>query len=488
MFGSPGANQPATAPAETHPGSNTGEPGTLTLPADKLPTFGNDTATADPLTIGGQLYLRAQSSVLQNQQAEDYTLSLPILLDLYIDARPNDRVRGFVLARAVYDPMLPDTASPVQRVGTSASDNGTSGSASLSSLLGNQTNAPHVLLDQFWLRFDMWRTLFVTVGRQHVYWGTARFWQPADFLHRRPRHPLDVFDARRGTDMLKLHLPIESTAWNFYVYAIAGGYNDTPTLYSVSGAARAEFVVGSNELGLGALVRRGVKPKFEADLSMAVGPLDFYGEAAVVDSGEIDRVGYAPNTELPDPISDSGSAADQFAGRIQQAIDTFYPVYRDHGYRPQVVGGLSYTQRYNNNDTFTLGLEYFYNGLGYSDPNVYPGLLFPHSTALHDPASFFYLGKQYAGVYLMFPSPFSLDLHNFTLSNLCNISDRSCVGRFDYMVQVLTHLRFEAYFAGAYGRRIGEFPFGIQTPSIDGLILGRQPMTFSAGLGLRISI
>ena len=274
-----------------------------------------------------------------------------------------------------------------------------------------------------------------------------------------------------------------------YTYAIAGGHDDTPTLYSVSAAARAEFVAGSNELGIGALVRRGAKPKFEADLSMALGPLDLYGEGAMVDAGEVDRVGYAPNAPLPDP--DSGSSAspnEQALARIQQAIDTFYPVYRDHGYRPQVVGGLSYTQRYNDNDSFTLGIEYFYNGLGYTTPDVYPGLVFPHSTSLQDPATFFYLGKHYAGLFLLFPSPFALDLHTFTLSNLCNVSDRSCIVRLDYSVQVLTHLRFEAFVAEAYGHRNGEFPFGIQTPSIDGVSLGREPATFSIGLGLRISV
>lgn len=113
----------------------------------------------------------------------------------------------------------------------SQSDSGTSGSAALSSLYGTQTNAPRVLLDQLWLRFGLWHALFVTAGRQHVRWGTAQIWTPADFLHLQRRNPLNPFDARRGTDVVKLHLPIESAAWNFYAYAIAGGYNDTPTLY-----------------------------------------------------------------------------------------------------------------------------------------------------------------------------------------------------------------------------------------------------------------
>jgi len=489
MFASPVAAQtsePATAGAHTAsdgpPAPNRG----VSVPATAV--FANDTATADPITIGGQLYIRAQCAALEGQQAEDFALSVPSLLDVYLDARPNDRVRGFVLGRLSYDPMLSDSASPVPSVGTSATDNGTAGSAQLSSLFGTRTNAPRALLDQFWLRFDMWHSLFVTVGRQHVRWGTARFWTPADFLHPQRRNPLDAFDARRGSDMLKLHLPIESTAWNVNAYTIFGGHNDTATVYSVSGALRAELVAGSNELGVGVLLRRGVKPRFAADLSMAVGPIDVYAEGALVDAGELDRVSYTPDAVLPDPVSATGSMSEQVFDRIRQAVDTFYPVYRYHGYIPQVVGGLSYTQSYGDNDVFTLGLEYFYNGMGYADPNVYPGLLFPRSVALRNPASFFYLGEHYAGAFIAFPGPGALDLHTFSLTTLGNISDRSFITRFDYSVQVLTHLRIEMYVAGAYGNRTGEFTFGIETPSIDGVRLGRQPATFSGGIAVRIGI
>mgnify|MGYP003471381936 FL=1 len=485
MFAKPEGSAPDASAASS--GNETERMHTLSVPATAL--FGNDTATADPITIGGQLYLRAQTTGLLNQQAEDYAFSMPALLDLYFDARPNDRVRGFALGRVSYDPMLPDSATAVPSVGTSASDDGTSGSASLASLFGVRTNAPQVILDQLWLRFDLWRTLYVTAGRQHVRWGTARFWTPGDLLHLQRRNPLDVFDARRGTDMLKLHLPITSTAWNLYAYAIAGGYNDTPTLYSVSGAARAEFVAGSNELGIGAVLRRGVKPKFAADLSMAVGPFDVYAEASLVDADEIDRVTYVPKAVLGDEVAaQDASMADRILSRIKQAIDTFYPVYRNKGYKPQVVGGLSFTQSYGENDSFTFGLEYFYNGLGYSDPNVYPGLLFPRLGRLQDPASFFYLGQHYGAAFLAFPAPFSLDLHTFTLSTLCNITDRTCISRLDYTVQILTHLRFELFVAGVYGRRNGEFTFGIETPSIDEVRLGRQPAIFNAGLALRIGV
>jgi hypothetical protein len=39
---------------------------------------------------------------------------------------------------------------------------------------------PNSLLDQMWIRFDILETVFVTAGKQHVRWGTGRFWQPTD--------------------------------------------------------------------------------------------------------------------------------------------------------------------------------------------------------------------------------------------------------------------------------------------------------------------
>jgi hypothetical protein len=500
MFGSPSSSsapEPASEPNSSEAGTGPAQPtgaGTAGNERDasilggaaSSPGVVSPQLAPDPLTIGGLMYVRAQAAALQNQQIEDYALTVPMLLDLYVDARPNSRVRGFALARVVYDPMLPDPIPGVPNVAVQS--NGTAGNASLSGLFGSRSNAPKVQLDQFWLRFDLWRQLFVTIGRQHVHWGTAHFWTPTDFLHVQRRNPLDTFDARPGTDMLKLHLPIESTAWNFYAYALAGGYNDTPTLYSVSGAARAEFVAGSNELGLGAVVRRGVQPRFAVDLSTSIGILDLYGEAALVDVRENDRVSYQADAVLPDPPPDTGSATDQTVARIQQAVDTYYPVYRQHGYKPQVVGGLTFTQKYNDNDTFTLGFEYFYNGLGYSDWLVYPGLFFPRTTPLSNPASFFYLGQHYAAVYLLLPAPGSLDLHSFTLSSIANMSDRSFVTRLDYSVFLLTHLRLEAWVAAFYGRRNGEFRFGIELPNIDDVTLVRQPATFTVGIAFRLQM
>jgi hypothetical protein len=477
---------PDTAPA---PAVN---PREAIFSGDNRPMFTEEPAPDDPLTIGGQIYLRLQSTANEKSEPKNWGVSSPTLLDVFFDARPNDRVRGFVRGRMSYDPLLPSDSSGLgstSLLGNSA----TAGSTSVSPLFTGATSSPRAVLDQLWLRFDIARQLFVTVGKQHVRWGTARFWTPADYLHIQRRNPLDVFDVRTGTNMVKVHLPIEALNWNFYAYGILENNGGRPNLGTPAGALRAEFVVEQLELGLGVYGRARSRAKFAADLSFGLGDFDVYAELALRDGREIDRVRYAPDAMVPPPVMLDGvptevAGALQLA-QIQAETDALYPVYRTPGYRPQLVGGLSYSRRYADNDVFTVALEYFYNGYGYDDPNVYSGLLYPHSRQLLNPASFFFLGRHYAALFVTFPAPFKLDLHTFTLSTLGNLSDRTFTTRFDYMLTLLTHLRFEAYASVSYGER-GEFRFQIaDLPSLPTSQLGvPRPTIFALGFGLRLAI
>ena len=438
----------------------------------------------------GSSILRMQSTGSRGQRFTDFSFGSPSLADLYLDARPNDRVRGFVLARMLYDPTLPASSSNSYSISPVSASGSTSGTPSLSSLFQQQTRDPKVYLDQLWLKFDIAHRVFVTAGKQHVRWGTARFWAPTDYLHLRPRNPLDVFDARTGTTMVKLHLPVESKQWNFYAYGITEGEDATPTLGSLAGAARAEFVFDATEIGLGVFGQRDRKPKYAFDLSTGIGDFDFYGELALRYLDDIDRVRYDPNATIPAaPAPPSYQTPDETQlALLAQTVDAFYPVYRHHGIRPQAVGGVNYSRKYNDNDMFTVGAEYFYNGLGYHSPVVYPGLVLPHSVSLSDPANFFYLGRHYAALYITFPAPYFLDNHTFTLSTIGNLSDKSFITRLDYSLIALTHVRFEAFVSGRYGNENGEFRFGIGNLTFGKFTFSRPPAFMDMGVALRVAI
>jgi uncharacterized protein YfiM (DUF2279 family) len=430
---------PAAAPAAAAAGGGTDRDQDILGTGDSK-FLADYVAPENPLQIGGQLYLRAQSTASAHQYPSAWSMAAPSLLDVYLDARPNPRVRAFILGRMAYDPtLLPNGTS--NGLGTSAGGALAGGNPTGFSTFSN-TRGPTSLLDQMWIRFDILEHVFVTAGKQHVRWGTGHFWQPTDYLHPIRRNPLDVFDARAGTTMLKLNIPWEEKGWNFYGFAIAEDPNaTTPTLRQVAGAFRAEVVLAGIELGVDTYLRRDQKARYGFDASTGIGDFDVYAD-----------VGVRPGDDFYHYDPD------------QQVLGVFT------GYETQVVGGITYSRKYNDNDAWTVGAEYFYNHPGYSSPSTYPQAIqavFDNLKSSNPdpmlqlnpfaPLPFFYLGQQYGAVYLSLPAPYSWNYTTFTLSTLGNLSDRSFITRLDYSVTLLTHLSFEAFAGVHYGHIGGEF-------------------------------
>ena len=109
IFGKP------AAPAEPKPYPKLPPPAAPAPPPDaKFETaspqpagFGAPPAPPDPLKIGGMLYLRLDTQWQKGLAPSQWLLTSPNLIDLYLDVRPNDRVRGFVLGRAQVNPLVP---------------------------------------------------------------------------------------------------------------------------------------------------------------------------------------------------------------------------------------------------------------------------------------------------------------------------------------------------------------------------------------------
>lgn len=62
----------------------------------------------DPLSIGGQLYLRLNTAFTDRGRLGEQMISMPNLVDVYLDARPEERVRGFIQGRLRFDPTVID--------------------------------------------------------------------------------------------------------------------------------------------------------------------------------------------------------------------------------------------------------------------------------------------------------------------------------------------------------------------------------------------
>jgi hypothetical protein len=514
IFGGPEASgtaapsTPTTTPPTTTPSTTSASPsgGTdrdralLDDENNGIQHLSDYQAPDNPLQIGGQLYLRMQSSALQGQTPDRWSLTAPSLLDVYLDARPNPRVRAFVLGRMSYDP----TAAPGSAA-AGALTGGGGGAFSGGSATGFTTNnvarGPTSVLDQLWIRFDIRQRVFVTAGKQHVRWGTGHFWQPTDYLHPVKRNPLDVFDARAGATMLKVHVPWEARGWNFYGFGVVEDPNQASnTLRQVAGGARAELVIAGAELGLDALVKPDQKPRYGIDLSTGIWELDVYADVGIRSGQDFNVV-----HRVTDPNAGilCAPAVGLPAGAAVKDLSAEYAVAPLSGVKTQAVGGINWAHKYNDNDLFTIGAEYFYNQPGYNDPTLYPGLLFNSSNTTM--LNFFYTGRHYGALFASFPAPYDLNRTTFTLSTLGNLSDQSFISRLDYGFTLLTHLSLEAFVGVHYGNQGGEFRLGFDvptqyrvqqpapsagTPPICDVIPGshRDPALIDLGVALRLKI
>ena len=428
MFG-PAASEPA-APAAT---STASAPARRRSPRVVLPSDSREPAGPgvlqrltdrideldQTLAIGGTIWLQAQASFAEDQAVEDAALSSPNLVDVFMDGRPNDRVRGFIQGRLTYDPTTSD------------------GGAALAGGLGGTNADTQVQLDQLWLRFDLYRTVFVTAGKQRIRWGSGRLWNPTDFLNQQRLNPIALFDIRLGVPLVKFHVPVESLGWNFYAVA---NIDEADSIRRIGGALRAEFLLGDTELSLSAALRDGDAQRVGVDFTAPVWDFDVRVELALLHDVRIPRL--PPFNDDALSIRDDPERATTPSNEILILYVPEAESQRDR-WIPQLVVGAEITIRYSDEDNLILGAEYFYNDAGYTDEAVYQRLILAGQFNPLD------VGRHYLGVFASLIGPGDWDRTSFFLSGLANLNDLSAVARIDVSVQLLTFLSFRV-FANAF--------------------------------------
>ena len=491
--GTPGAQAPPPSNPSMAPGAGTepdrsspaGEQQILTG-APAADAFASGLVKDDALKIGGQFYMRSILSVTQGQGLGKSSFSVPTLLDVYLDARPTDRLRAFVLGRLTYDPLL-NTSEVVTGVPASS--------------LGLTTASnPAVYLDQAWLTFDIARSAFVTAGRQHVKWGTGVYFNPDDFLASQPRDPLAVFDARLGVSMLRVQVPWEKTGLTFTAVAVfeptqnvstlgttIGGSSGSVNLTSgtattsngllndVGGAGQIEYDFKGGAVGVNALAQRNRAWRTGSFVTAGIGDLDVYGEAVLkqcLDFPNMPTNATCAASGAPD-ITVPPSSPYRFGPLLQPPSPIF-----------QAVAGLSYGINFEGNKSITLGAEYFFNTASFQ-ASQYPNLIFQ---GYFQP---FYLGRNY--LVLSATLTDTTAKTTWVLTNIGDLSDRSFITRVDFIITVLSYLQVESYASVDYGHRGGEFRLGFDIPgvSLDGspsIDVSVPAPILQLGLGLRLAL
>ncbi len=440
------------------PGSSAGSESIAAFGPDAAPagepvppreTSGDDVAavqlavTDDVLSLGGLLYTQFRYTGLLGAYTDGSQFTNTNLLDAYLDSRPLDDVRAYARGRIIFTPRSTDARNR---------------------LPSTDSRRTIPLLDQLWLKFTLARKVFLTVGQQPLRWGSGFFWNPTDFLNQRNRDPLAVFDERTGIPLLKVHLPIESLGWNFYALA---DLDDTRAITDVGGAVRAEMTVSTFELALSAAARRGEPIRFGADLSVGLWAMDLYGEVALR----------------------RGERATFWRGPLDldpTALQLPQDFQRRDEWLAQAMVGARTTFNYGANSALIFGAEAFHNTAGYGSARLYPWLL------LNDSFRPLYVGRMYAGGFVIARAPFDWTDTTFLLNTLGNLSDGSWIVRADYRVVFLSSVSFDAHVSGNLGRR-GEFRLGLDIPpqpGSEGLERGLaiRPPAFEIGCGILLNL
>lgn len=267
------------------------------------------------------------------------------------------------------------------------------------------TDVVHV--DELFSDFNWRDTLFFRGGKHTINWGVGYFFSPADLLNITEIDPEDPEAEREGPVSVKIHFPV--SIHNLYLYLIA---NNISAIDEIGIAAKTEFVLGSFELGIGALYQKDVAPSGMLTFSGALWDIDFFGEAVL-------RYGSDWNYLIESETAPLGIEIITYNDKI------FY----------NATVGFSFMYPFeNSSSSLNLSGQYLFNGEGHEDSafiqdsqNIVNALLMNGDIAFSDLRN---RGRHYgaanAGLRNIFGSDFSLQafwIHNFSdMSGMANTS------------------------------------------------------------------
>ena len=290
--------------------------------------------TSDKVRIGGSFYGSLSAAATWTDpwsggsdlfNADSTALNTSLKSTLFFDARPTEDFRVYGSAKTAW----PFATTKTFLTGATTNDSITTPNISLFELF-----ADYSLNDKIFFRF----------GKSTVKWGVGYFWSPADVINLEPINLLDATAQREGPVNFRVHIPVLGTQNNFYLYTILDESNVDFSTTAL--AAKAEVLLGTYELGLGAYYRSDTAERAMLTLTGPLGNFDVFGEAML--SRGSAKTFVTSVSASPPYVSTSGVTAN-----------------RQNLYFSASTGFMYSSQK----DNLTVIGQYYYNGEGYSDTN-----------------------------------------------------------------------------------------------------------------------
>jgi hypothetical protein len=152
---------------------------------------------------------------------------------------------------------------------------------------GDDLLAITFLLSEFYLSFDIAKTVFIKVGNQINSWGASFFWTPVDFINMAHINIEETIDSRMGIPAVKVHIPLSGAN----LFAIID-FSDTITeelrvrdlSQTINAGLRFDFTSWGAQFGLMAYINAGsasLVNKYGIDFITNVMGFDIYTEQAI---------------------------------------------------------------------------------------------------------------------------------------------------------------------------------------------------------------
>ena len=299
------------------------DPVAAALKTDKVRIGGNFSGSLSPTATWNDLWGGTSDFFSPDATA----LALSLKSTIFFDARPSEDFRVYGSAKTSWPFSTTKTfLTSITPLETSAS-----------------ITAPNLSLFELFADFSLNDKVYFRFGKSTVKWGVGYFWSPADVINLEPINVLDATAQREGPVNFRMQIPVPNTQNNFYLYTILD--KTTVDFATTALAAKAEFLLGNYELGLGAYYRYDTAERGMFTLTGPLGDFDVFGEA-MLSRGSTKTFVTGIDTSAPYSISTSTTSDN-----------------RDSLYFSASTGFL-YSSSI---DNFTAVGQYYYNGEGYAD-------------------------------------------------------------------------------------------------------------------------
>jgi len=374
------------APAQSPADAAKQNPVTAALKSDKVRVGGSFSGSITPSAMWADFWDGDLS-------LSDSTTSLGTSLKstVFFDARPTEDFRVYGSVKAAY-PFSTKTSDGI--------------------------SVPNLSVFELFADFNLNDKVYFRMGKSTVKWGVGYFWSPADVINLEPINVLDAEAQREGPINFRVNVPIAGTQNNLYFYTILDSDYANIDFDTTALAAKAEFLLGNYEVGLGAYYRYDTAERGMLTLTGPLGDFDVFGEA-MVSRGSAKTFVTGIDSTSPFTVH-TATVADN----------------RENFFFSASAGFL-----YNNsNENITAVGQYYYNGEGYSstdrDSLVSQAKLAIAAAAFSDPTQIAPLsaslsslisgsGQHYAALMLSKGKLFGSDDLSASVIAVANLSDLS---------------------------------------------------------------